>query len=324
MPADGAPTVRRQLWFSHAWGTENLNRITRYLDQWLASRSPRQVLLRAVVTAVAIGYIDYATGYEASMGLFYITPVAITAWYVGRRAGIGMAVACAIIWFIADINHDYSHTAFRTWNALIRLGFFLVSGLLLSALRASLTTQQQLARTDSLTGLLTRRAFEDRLEHDLVLAQRSKQPLTLAYIDLDDFKRINDEQGHAAGDRVLRVTADVMRRMLRRADTVARLGGDEFALVLPNTDGAAAHDVISNVTQEIRTVLTASGLELSCSVGVITIAGSTPSLVAAVAAADALMYRVKHRGKGRIEFAAYAETENHAVSDAASGVGGEA
>jgi diguanylate cyclase (GGDEF)-like protein len=282
-------------------------RIAKFVDQWLTGKSARLILCLAVLVVAAIGYVDYVSGHEISLGFFYIAPVALAAWYVGRRAGISISLACSVAFFLADSGHVYSHPAVQGWNALIRLGFFLVSSLLLSSLRASLSRQQALARTDSLTGLLTRRAFDDQFEHDLLLAQRMKQAITLAYIDLDDFKRVNDEQGHAEGDRVLRITADVMRRMLRRADTIARLGGDEFALVLPNTDEQAAREVVAGITRELSTALHASGHELGCSVGVITIVDANLSMEAAVRAADELMYGVKRNGKGNIAYMALSE-----------------
>lgn len=277
-------------------------RLVAALDNVLARRTPFQLLLLAVCGVVIVGYVDAVTGYEVSLGLFYVGPVAIAAWYVGRWAGVWIAALCCITWYIAGIGNQYSHPAIPVWNALVRLGFFLISGLLLAALRDRLLKERHLARTDSLTGLLTRRAFEERLEHDLEFAQRRNGALSIAYVDLDNFKSVNDVYGHAEGDRVLQATARALRQHVRRADTVARLGGDEFALVLPDTDSHGAHQVVSALEQELRKAFPGSAPDVTCSIGVVTFLDPAVSVKDAVAAADAVMYEVKRQGKGGISF----------------------
>src|SRR5262249_11929226 len=155
-----------------------------------------------------------------------------------------------------------------------------------------------------LTGLYGRRAFMVRLEHDLALAQRRARPVTLAYVDLDDFKSVNDSYGHVTGDRVLQTTGRVLGGALRHADTAARLGRDEFALVLPDTDARGAQQVIGNVARDLRAAFEAENLAVTCSIGVVTFARPGLAVENALAAADALMYDVKRRGKGSVAFSA--------------------
>jgi len=93
-----------------------------------------------------------------------------------------------------------------------------------------------LALRDALTGLYGRHEFNDRLKHDLALAQRRKTALSLAYVDVDYFKAVNDTYGHDSGDRVVRAIADALKKRLRVIDTPAGLGGDEFTLIFPDTD----------------------------------------------------------------------------------------
>ena len=279
-----------------------LRRTFAALDRGLAGRTPAQILILALCVVGIVGYVDVLTGDEVSLGLFYLGPVSLAAWYVGRWPGVWVAVISCITWYIADAGTQYSHPAIPVWNALVRLGFILVSGLLLTSLRDSLLKERTLARTDSLTGLFSRRAFQKRLEHDLAFAQRRNRPVTLAYVDLDDFKSINDAFGHAEGDRVLQATARVLKQLVRRVDTVARLGGDQFALVLPDTDEHGAHRVISNLGQALRNALLATGRELTCSIGVVTFLDPAVSAEGAVAAGDGVMYEVKRQGKGGVEF----------------------
>ena len=263
-----------------------------------------QILALAVCGVLIVGGVDYLTGYEVSMSLFYLGPVAVAAWYAGRWTGFAIAALSCVSWYIADsaAGNQYSHPAIAIWNAIVRFGFFLITSLLLTALRKSLHAQQYLARTDGLTGLYGRREFEDRLKHDLALAQRRKCVLTLAYVDLDDFKTVNDKHGHAGGDRVLRAIGRALGGSVREADTAARIGGDEFALILPDTDGHPAQQAISKLTRVLHEALEAIGWGVTCSIGVVTFVDSPSSPEHAVAVADELMYQVKRKGKDAVAF----------------------
>ena len=215
------------------------------LDHCIDHRSRTEIMTVAVCGVLVVGGIDYLTGFEVSMSLFYLGPVAVAAWYAGKWGGVAIALLSCLSWYVADwaSGSQYSLAAISVWNTIVRFGFFLTTGLLLTELRKSLRGQQYLARTDSLTGLYSRRAFEDRLAHDLSLARRHKSAVTLTYVDVDDFKAVNDTHGHVEGDRVLQVIGKVLKGSVRGTDTAARIGGDEFALILPDTDGSAARQV---------------------------------------------------------------------------------
>ena len=258
---------------------------------------------------VLLGAVDYLSGYEVSFSLFYLAPVAFATWYINRTAGVICAVLSCLIWYLADFTsgHQYSNAAIPVWNAIVRLGFFLITALLLTSLRTVLTNQQHLARTDALTGLFGRRAFEERLAHDLALAQRNHSLLTLVYVDLDDFKSVNDQQGHAAGDRVLRLVGDCLSATVRATDTAARLGGDEFALVLPDTNSDEARGVVLKVRNKLQQSLRDANWNVTCSMGAVTFVSPQMSPPEALARADKLMYRVKRQGKDALEFELEAE-----------------
>ena len=281
----------------------------RALDERLERLARAELFTLAAFGVLLVGGIDYLTGNELSIGLLYLGPVAVGAWYAGRRIGVGVAMLSCASWYIAELagGSHYSHSAIPVWNAIVRLGFFLTTGLLLAALRESLLAQRELARTDALTGLCTRRAFEETLEHDLALAQRRKSPLTLSYLDLDGFKAVNDARGHAEGDRVLQVVGRSLKEAIRETDTAARMGGDEFALILPDTDDRGARQAIAKLREKLHKSLAENNCGVGCSIGAVTFLDAATSPERALAAADKLMYDAKRNGKGGVTFGVLGE-----------------
>jgi diguanylate cyclase (GGDEF)-like protein len=257
------------------------------------------VIALAISSLAVVGLLDYVTGYQISFAVFYLVPVGVAAWYCGAWSGSALALGSSFAWYAAEraAGYPYDHPAIPLWNAFVRLCFFLIIAALLSALRGRLRVERQLAKTDALTGVLNLRAFEERLEHDLDFAARTRSPITLAYIDIDDFKRVNDAHGHSEGDRLLRAVATTLRSQLRRADSVARLGGDEFALILPGTDLAGANAVMSEIGEKLGGLPGSGPGSVTCSIGAVVFRDRPPSADDAVAAADRLMYTVKYGGK---------------------------
>jgi diguanylate cyclase (GGDEF)-like protein len=154
------------------------------------------------------------------------------------------------------------------------------------------------ARTDHLTGLANRREFERVMEREVALAERHKRRLSLMMIDLDNLKRINDRQGHRAGDGALRLVAQQLQRVVRASDVCARVGGDEFAVAMPETDIDRARDVVTRLRRAIQHVALSvkSPEEVEVSVG---IAAWRPGQdwQAVYQAADADLYEDKKRRK---------------------------
>jgi diguanylate cyclase (GGDEF)-like protein len=144
---------------------------------------------------------------------------------------------------------------------------------------------------DSLTGLLTHGAFYKRLGEEIARAGRDGTPVTLLAIDLDDFKAVNDRDGHLAGDRTLRTVADVLREGTRVSDVIGRLGGDEFAVAIPEPTAVAAE-----VAARINTQLLAK-VGLSASIGVAELTDAVGDAAELVDRADKLLLEVKRSGK---------------------------
>lgn len=267
------------------------------------TKLPHTVIIALAVGGLGlVGIADYQTGYEISFGIFYLLPVGLASWYCGRKGGVGLAFGSSLVWHVADVasGFPYHNPAIPIWNAFVRLGFFLITALLLCALRERLSTQRQLARIDALTSLSNLRAFVERFAHDLALANRTKNSLTLVYLDLDNFKKINDRYGHSEGNRVLCDVAQMLLEATRRTDTVARLGGDEFALILPATTLAGAEVAVTKFRHVLSQSHVGHVLGITCSIGLVEFRDHLIGANEAIAAADRLMYDAKVSGKNAI------------------------
>jgi diguanylate cyclase (GGDEF)-like protein len=183
-----------------------------------------------------------------------------------------------------------------SWNAIVELGFFIVFTLVLSRLRSTTEREASWARTDPLTGVLNRRAFIESANREITRAERYGRPLSLAYLDVDNFKRVNDEGGHDAGDRLLAEVAATLKRNLRSIDVVARYGGDEFVLLLPETGDQAAYAVLDKIMEALRGAMK-SRWPASISIGAVTVDGLSTSLDRLIRQADELVYTAKQDGK---------------------------
>lgn len=271
-----------------------------------AAFSPVSVALFSTLSLALVGVLDFLTGYEVSFAVFYLIPVTIAAWFAGRYWGIVFAVASSLTWYAAEMaaGYVYSHPSIPVWNASVRLIFFLVIAMLLSSLRRHLAAEQRMAMTDTLTGLANLRAFHMQLKHEFALAERMGSPVTLVYIDLNDFKAINDTLGHTEGDKVLRATARKLLQMVREADTAARLGGDEFALILPATDLQGAQSLINRISRSLEGKNRNSS-QAKCSIGAMVFQTPPGTLDEAIAAADAQMYLVKKGNEKAPRIAVY-------------------
>lgn len=163
---------------------------------------------------------------------------------------------------------------------------------------------QLLASTDSLTGAHNRRHFLHLLEQELARYQRYREPAALLMLDLDHFKQVNDQFGHAAGDSVLKAFTASAQQMLRRSDHLGRLGGEEFAILLPDTEANGAYELAERLRQMIadNPVTCAEGsIRYSVSIGIAHFQHDDHTADTLLARADHALYRAKHGGRNRVE-----------------------
>jgi diguanylate cyclase (GGDEF)-like protein len=259
-------------------------------------------IVSAGILLALVSAADYMSGPSISFALFYLLIVAWVAWITQNlRVALATAIICALVWLIAEwFTLGAPDASILLWNAATRLITLLTIGIVISRLMRALDAEQALARTDFLTGALNARAFYELAEAETARALRFDHPLTLVYLDLDDFKAVNDRFGHAGGDRVLRAAAAALQASLRETDRVARVGGDEFALLLPETDGKAAEAAMSNVRTAVAGALGAHGWPVTFSIGIAAYETPPRDIDVLIKAADEAMYRAKAAGKNRI------------------------
>lgn len=172
-----------------------------------------------------------------------------------------------------------------------------------SQINLVLQREKELARTDVLTGLANRRSFYESLQMERSRTVRYGRPITLAYVDLDNFKRVNDTLGHSVGDELLVCVASLLRNTLRASDLVGRLGGDEFAVLLPETGAQAAESLLQKLALVLNDAMRARNWPVTFSIGAAAFLDNPVPVEEMIRTADELMYSVKKSGKNRISVA---------------------
>ena len=260
---------------------------------------------RAALSALGVALVaalDFVSGVEIRVYPLYYIPIAFAAWYLGRRWTVAIAALSTLAWIASNFyaGMHYSAPAIWAFNACMHLVSFLVVGLLLAQLKTALSHERALSRTDPLTALLNVRAFHEEARRVLSEARRKGRPVTVAYLDLDDFKAINERLGHHGGDETLRRVATAIRRSTRLSDLAARVGGDEFVLVFPETGLDAARVALDRLRAALAQTVGETGPFVTASIGAVVFTEIPESVEEMVRVADQWMYRAKAAGKDRV------------------------
>lgn len=265
------------------------------------TRRPLLGIVSAVILLALVSAADFLSGPNISFALFYLLIVASVAWITqDLRTALATAVFCALVWLTAESFTLGANMPILLWNAATRLVSLLTIGFVIARLMQALDAEQRLARTDFLTGTLNARAFYELTEAEVARSLRFKHPLALVYVDLDDFKVVNDRLGHAAGDSVLRAVATTLKSTLRETDRVARIGGDEFVLLLPETDAEAAGKAMQKVSAAVTRAMEERGWPVTFSIGIAAYESPPRDVDALIRVADKAMYDAKAAGKNCI------------------------
>jgi diguanylate cyclase (GGDEF)-like protein len=251
-----------------------------------------------------LGVIDYVTGNEITFSLFYLAPIVAVTWAVNQPAGLVMSLLSGITLLGAEIaaGQTYSSPFVYLLNTLIRTVFYTIITYLVAELHQARREEQLAARTDFVTGAANARYFHELLQMEINRIHRYPHPITVVYIDIDNFKLVNDLYGHKIGDDVLRSIASELKSQLRRTDIVARVGGDEFALLLPSTQQPDAKVVISKVHTHLGEAMKQRNWPVTFSMGAVTCVSPPHSPEQLINLADELMYEVKNTTKNDVRF----------------------
>lgn len=251
------------------------------------------------------GYADLRTGSQVSMVLLYAVPVLLSARYCGRLEGLTVAAVASLTWLIVDVMYSPPGGMILSWNAMTRFGLFALIAYTVSLqanLHRALVRESLRANTDRLTGLLNKGAFRERVEEVMKEARRYNHPLSLAFIDLDNFKQVNDTQGHAQGDLLLQTVSQTILHCIRETDVAGRIGGDEFAVCYRETGEEHIREAVGKLVRALEILTGQSGWRVSASIGVVTCNRISENYNTLLGQADQLMYLAKERGKNLAEF----------------------
>lgn len=254
-----------------------------------------------VITEILlIAWLGYeVAGTHYALDVFYCLPV-IQAARLGAihalRASdtqlpVAIAIVVALVWSMAEAAIIWPHFPLSAFvlNVFTRSVTFTVIGRVV----AKLWKEREYARKDELTSLANRVEFFDRFEVEQLRSERSGNPYSLLFIDIDNFKMLNDNQGHHVGDAALKMLADILRENSRRVDTVSRFGGDEFVVLFPETNERSCEMLVGRIDLAANQEFQKQGWPISLSIGKITETGGNLSVDEILIEADARMYAAK-------------------------------
>ncbi len=274
----------------------------------LSLRPKWQMLCFGLVLIPLLGLIDYLTG-DFSLTIFYLVPVFAGAWFVNKWAGFAFSIISGLAIIAARHFHPVissNPSAMYVWNTSMEVCFLLIMNYMFYRLKKELNIQKELARTDPLTGALNRRSFMELAEYAINQSRRYQRPLSIAYLDLDNFKSVNDGLGHHVGDLLLCTVAKVLVQNSRSTDLVARIGGDEFCVLYPETDAETAGELLARLQGSLLDAMNVNEWLVTFSIGAITYITPAASAEAMIKEVDSRMYGVKHAGKNMVSHATIA------------------
>lgn len=251
-----------------------------------------------LITISAADYFTHST-YLLEFSPFYLVPISFFSWFIGKRSGLGVAVLSVVIRFVVRFRNAPSAVGY--WDALVLTALYITATLMIVQLKQLYERERDLSRIDPLTNIPNRRALHEAASQAKSLAERNQVPLSICYVDIDNFKLVNDRFGHTAGDRVLAVTATTIAGALRPSDVVARMGGDEFAVLLPGAYRDDAAGIMRRVADQLQQAMQQHRWPVTFSIGIASFQPPPGSIAEMLAEADKAMYAEKKKGRMAME-----------------------
>lgn len=259
----------------------------------------RGVFIASIVLICVIYWLDIEAGVDVRCRILYVFPLTAIALHSERMRKVLFGLALAVFCEIASLLSSHFSPAATFIDGLIAVAGLSLVVVLARAARKHYLETLVLATTDPLTKLHNRRSFESIGEMELARQRRYGEIFSLAIVDLDGFKKLNDSRGHHVGDLALKLLADVLRENTRQSDSIARLGGDEFAILMPVTRNSDCAELCQQLSGTIASRMADAGFPITASIGHATFERAPESMVEALQEADKAMYAAKASGKGR-------------------------
>jgi diguanylate cyclase (GGDEF)-like protein len=278
-------------------------RLIDYAGAWLSRLTYMQSSLLVMSLTLAVFALDYNTmEFELCVATLYVIPISIACWSFGSREGLAVTVVVTVLAFMKyPLLNAHAEAWIGIYNGVARMVAFFFNAAVVLGARRLYKQMHFLARQDRMTKVLNKAAFDSELDLHLQRARMTGTRLLLTFVDLDGFKTINDQFGHAAGDNVLRLFTDAVRNELRASDLIGRLGGDEFGTLSVIAHDEDARAMAERLHRRFSEILGRSGHAVTCSMGAVVVpAGSTIERDDLLREADRLMYRAKHSGKNAL------------------------
>ena len=267
------------------------------ITEYLGTLPKAVLIFLGTFWLIGVSLADYFTHstYLLEFSPFYLVPVSFFSWFIGKRSGIAVAISSAAIGFLVRFKDAPGAVAY--WDALILSTLYITAAFMIVQLKRLYERERDLSRIDPLTNIPNRRALHEAASQAKRVAERNRAPLSICYIDVDNFKAINDRFGHNTGDRVLAVAAATMAGALRPSDVVARMGGDEFAVLLPGAHGDYAAVIMRRVGDQLQHAMRLNRWPVTFSIGMASFSPPLASVAEMLAEADKAMYVQKKRGR---------------------------
>lgn len=270
----------------------------------LYTKPTRYILVGCIFSTIILSLIAYLIG-----NLFLVYPaftisIVFGSWFGSKKAGYILSIftiGLSVFVLMSLSNYNFSIIDYLIFG-FTHLFFYLILSTLVTNFRKAHRFETLAADTDDLTGLLNSRSFYEHLQIELKRSRRYKSIFSLAYIDIDNFKDINDTYGHPIGDSLLIEVGNILRSNLRDTDSIGRLGGDEFSCLFPETNQQNVINIFTNLIPVLRNSMKENKWYVSFSIGVVTFNKLPKDITTAIREADSLMYSVKNNKKNNIQY----------------------
>lgn len=261
--------------------------------------SHQNIIIFCIVQVLFIGWLDCVTN-DYALIILYLFPVFLTSWFAGTSIGFLFCILSIAARLAADFwsgSVFYRYPAVYYWNIITEFAVLLLMSLLFSILKNTLDADKRRSKIDPLTGALNRSSFFEQAEHELNRARRHHRFFSVIYLDIDNFKKINEQFGYQTGDELLVVLASVLENSIRNYESLSRFSGDEFILLMPEADEEAALSYLSKIRSELKQAIKSKNWDAEISMCALVYLTAPNSVDEILRTADEIMYSVKKSEK---------------------------